>query len=84
MALPTVFTRVSSSFQWILSTVPALSRHPNQFTFELNITQLGIPGNTYRFRDRDRDRERDREIPYRKTFLSSPTWVLMLVNVISF
>ena len=82
MALPTVFTRVSSSFQWILSTVPALSRHPNQFTFELNITQLGIPGNTYRFRDRDR--KRDRKIPYNQTFLSSPTWVLMLMNVISF
>ena len=43
-----VFTRVSSSLQWIRSAVDALSRHPEQFTLLLNITKLGIVGNANR------------------------------------
>jgi hypothetical protein len=38
-----VFTRVSSSSQWILSAAN-LSRHPDHFTLDLNITQLSLPG----------------------------------------
>ena len=43
-----MFTRVSSSLQWIRSAVDVLSRHPEQFTFLLNITKLGIVGNANR------------------------------------
>ena len=43
-----MFTRVSSSFQRIRSAVDVLSRHPEQFTFLLNITKLGIVGNANR------------------------------------
>jgi hypothetical protein len=41
--LPAVFTRVSSSLQWIRASVPELGRHPEQFTLELNVTKLGLP-----------------------------------------
>ncbi len=41
--VPAVFTRVSSSSQWILSAAN-LSRHPDHFTLDLNITQLSLPG----------------------------------------
>ena len=39
--LPAVFTRVSSSLQWILATVKA--PHPEQFTMNLDIMELGLP-----------------------------------------
>jgi hypothetical protein len=42
--VPAVFTRVSSSSQWILSAASNLSRHPDHFTLDLNITQLSLPG----------------------------------------
>jgi hypothetical protein len=42
--VPAVFTRVSSSSQWILSAASNLSRHPDHFTLDLNITQLNLPG----------------------------------------
>ncbi len=41
--LPAVFTRVSSSLQWIRASVPELGRHSGQFTLELNVTKLGLP-----------------------------------------
>jgi len=41
--LPAVFTRVSSSLQWIRATVPELSAHPHQYTMKLMIEELGLP-----------------------------------------
>jgi len=41
--LPAVFTRVSSSLQWIRATVPELSAHPKQFNMRLMIEELGLP-----------------------------------------
>jgi hypothetical protein len=75
--VPAVFTRVSSSSQWILSAASNLSRHPDHFTLDLNITQLSLPGSIcsicilrreresicilWRGRGRERERERERE-----------------------
>jgi len=41
--LPAVFTRVSSSLQWIRATVPELSAHPQQYSMGLMIDELGLP-----------------------------------------
>jgi secreted trypsin-like serine protease len=42
-ALPAVFTRVSSSLQWIRANVFEISMHPEQFTMQLNVTEMGLP-----------------------------------------
>jgi len=41
--LPAVFTRISSSLQWIRATVPQLGAYPRQFDIELDIMELGLP-----------------------------------------
>jgi len=41
--LPAVFTRISSSLQWIRATVPELSAHPEQYSMGLVIDELGLP-----------------------------------------
>ena len=73
--VPAVFTRVSSSSQWILSAASNMSRHPDHFTLDLNITQLSLPGSIcskcilWRERERvsilwrGRERERERFMP---------------------
>jgi len=43
MPLPAVFTRVSSSLQWILATVPSLAAYPDQFTMTFDVHELGLP-----------------------------------------
>jgi hypothetical protein len=45
--LPAVFTRVSSSLQWIRATLPELSAHPQQFKMTLNFMELGLPEGVY-------------------------------------
>jgi hypothetical protein len=47
LGLPAVFTRVSSSLQWIRATVPLLGAYPEQFTMTLDILQLGLPDGAY-------------------------------------
>ena len=43
MDLPAVFTRVSSSLQWIRATLPELSVYPEQFDMTLEFSALGLP-----------------------------------------
>ena len=45
--LPSVFTRVSSSLQWILATLPELSVYPEQFEMKLEFLELGLPEGAY-------------------------------------
>jgi secreted trypsin-like serine protease len=47
LGLPAVFTRVSSSLQWIRATVPLLGAYPEQFKMTLDILQLGLPDGAY-------------------------------------
>ncbi len=80
-----VFTRVSSSSQWILSAASNLSRHPDHFTMDLNITQLSLPGSICSkcilWREREREsicilwsgRKREREVYARTRSIYSST-----------
>ncbi len=45
--LPAVFTRVSSSLQWIRATLPELSVYPDQFEMKLEFLELGLPEGAY-------------------------------------
>jgi len=47
MDLPAVFTRVSSSLQWIRATLPELSVYPEQFDMTLEFSALGLPEGAY-------------------------------------
>ena len=45
--LPAVFTRVSSSLQWIRATLPELSVYPEQFNMKFEVLELGLPEGAY-------------------------------------
>jgi hypothetical protein len=41
--LPAVFTRISSSLQWIRASLPSISEYPTQFTMDITVEELGLP-----------------------------------------
>lgn len=43
--LPAIFTRVSSSLQWIYAVAPKLSSFPAQFSMDISVEQIGLPHN---------------------------------------
>jgi hypothetical protein len=43
LQLPAVFTRISSSLQWIRATLPHMAAHPHQFTMTFDLMELGLP-----------------------------------------
>lgn len=43
--LPAIFTRISSSLQWIYAISPKLSSFPQQYTMGITVEQIGLPHN---------------------------------------
>lgn len=43
--MPAIFTRVSSSLQWIYAIAPQLSSYPSQFDIDITVEQIGLPHN---------------------------------------